>query len=147
MSQIRDSGRRDRRSSRKLKRKGKKRQSKADEFDVTEYSDEEEIVENQDDEQRNLLEVLGNLFNNEKLSDVHFVVGPKKKRIPAHRVLLSARSEVFDRMLNGNMKESNIELDIDIPDMDSSAFLPMLKFVYTGKSDLTPETGIFYFFC
>ena len=134
MSTYSTSQNRRNRSSRKLKKKSKKKTSKADEYE--DYSEEEE------QQQRILLEVLGSLLNSESFSDVHFIVGIKeKKRIPAHRILLSARSEVFEKMLNGPMKESNVSMDIEVPDMDSSAFLTMLRFVYTGKSDLTPETG------
>ena len=138
MSTYSTSQNRRNRSSRKLKKKSKKKTSKVDEYE--DYSEEEDEEEEQ--QQRILLEVLGSLLNSESFSDVHFIVGIKeKKRIPAHRILLSARSEVFEKMLNGPMKESNVSMDIEVPDMDSSAFLTMLRFVYTGKSDLTPETG------
>jgi len=100
--------------------------------------------EEEEEEQRNiLLETFGNLFNNESLSDVHFLVGVKeKKRIPAHRLLLSARSEVFERMLYGPMMEGNTSMDIDVPDIDPPSFLAMLRFVYTAKVSLTPEIAM-----
>ena len=132
------SNRRTSRSSRKLKRK-KRRQFKPD--DNFEDIDSEE--EEEEEEQRNiLLETFAALYNSETLSDVHFLVGVKeKKRIPAHRLVLSARSEVFERMLYGPMKEGSTTLDIDVPDIDPPCFLAVLKFVYTAKVSLTPEIG------
>lgn len=133
------SGRRERRSSRKLKRKKKKQFKTEESLEETEFSEEDE----EEEEQRNiLLETFANLYNNNALSDVHFLVGAKeKKRIPAHRLVLSARSEVFERMLYGPMKEGNTTMDIDVPDIDPSSFLAMLKFLYTAKVSLTPEIG------
>jgi len=134
------SNRRTSRSSRKLKRK-KRRQFKPDDnFEDIDVSEEEE----EEEEQRNiLLETFAALYNSETLSDVHFLVGVKeKKRIPAHRLVLSARSEVFERMLYGPMKEGSTTLDIDVPDIDPPCFLAVLKFVYTAKVSLTPEIAM-----
>ena len=96
-----------------------------------------------DEQQRNvLLDTFANLFNNETLCDVHFLVGvEEKRRIPAHRLILSARSEVFERMLCGPMREGSSDMDIEIPDMDPSSFLAVLRFVYTARVSLSPDTG------
>lgn len=45
-------------------------------------------------------------------------------------------------MLNGQMIESHTTNDIEVPDIDPDAFLAMLKFAYTAKSNLTPETAM-----
>jgi len=130
-----------RRLSRKIKRKKNKHQSiqrPVDDSEISYFYEEED-----EDEEQRLLDTFANLFNNESLSDVHFVVGSKdRKRIPAHRLILSVRSEVFERMLNGPMKEGSSNIDIDVPDIEPSDFLTLLKFVYTAKIDLSPETAM-----
>ena len=131
------------RFSKRLKSRKKRRQSRTtniDELD-NDYSEEEE-----DEEKLILLETLASLFSTDKLADVYFNVGIKeKKRIPAHRIILSSRSAVFERMLNGPMIESHSNSDIEVPDMEPDAFLAMLRFVYSAKSNLTPETGLLFF--
>lgn len=56
--------------------------------------------------------------------------------------MLSARSEVFERMLYGPMKEGAAHVDIDVPDLDETCFMNLLRFVYTAKAELTPETAM-----
>lgn len=96
-----------------------------------------------EDERQTLFENIGALLFSEKLSDVHFLVGStEKERIPSHRLILSARSEVFEKMLFGRMKESKANSDIEVPDMHPSSFMAMLRFLYTAKTDLTPDNGM-----
>lgn len=80
------------------------------------------------------------LFNNEILSDVHFIVGKgsQRRRIPAHKFVLSVGSAVFDAMFNGGI--SSPTDDVELPDVESSAFLAMLKFLYTDEIQIGPET-------
>uniref|UniRef100_A0A8C1JLW2 BTB (POZ) domain containing 2a n=1 Tax=Cyprinus carpio TaxID=7962 RepID=A0A8C1JLW2_CYPCA len=67
------------------------------------------------------------LFNNEVLSDVHFLVGKGMgvQRIPAHRFALAVGSAVFDAMFNGGMATTSTE--IELPDVEPAAFLALLK--------------------
>ena len=134
--------RRERRSSRKLRRKRRKQKPEDFEEGSEVYSDEDE--EEVDERQKAaLLDTFANLYNNELLCDVHFVVGieEEKKRIPAHRLILCARSEVFERMLCGPMREGSSDMDIEVPDMDPTSFLAVLRFVYTAKASFSPDTG------
>lgn len=80
------------------------------------------------------------LFNNEVLSDVHFIVGKglQRRRIPAHKFVLSIGSAVFDAMFNGGI--ANPSEDVELPDVESSAFLSLLKFLYTDEIQIGPET-------
>ncbi|XP_014674739.1 PREDICTED: BTB/POZ domain-containing protein 1-like [Priapulus caudatus] len=91
-------------------------------------------------------ERLAFLFNNEILSDVHFMVGvplPQQQRIPAHKFVLSVGSAVFDAMFNGPMSEdTTAALEIALPDVEPAAFLALLRFLYSDEVHIGPETVI-----
>lgn len=80
------------------------------------------------------------LFNNEILSDVSFLVGrgAQKQRIPAHKLVLSCGSAVFDAMFNGTLATTSSE--IEVPDVEPVAFLAVLLFLYTDKIEIDPES-------
>lgn len=80
------------------------------------------------------------LFNNEILSDVSFIVGrgAQKQRIPAHKLVLSSGSAVFDAMFNGTLATDSSE--IEVPDVEPAAFLAVLLFLYTDEIQIDPET-------
>lgn len=80
------------------------------------------------------------LFNNEILSDVSFIVGrgAQKQRIPAHKLVLSSGSAVFDAMFNGTLATASSE--IEVPDVEPTAFLAVLLFLYTDEIQIDPET-------
>jgi len=64
------------------------------------------------------------------LSDITFTVGGTD--FPAHRVILSARSEVFRAMLKAGGVEATTG-QISIPDIDPVAFKQLLRFIYTDE--------------
>ncbi|XP_030854339.1 BTB/POZ domain-containing protein 6-B-like [Strongylocentrotus purpuratus] len=79
------------------------------------------------------------MFNNELMSDVTFLVGPKNaaQRIPAHKYVLATGSSVFFAMFYGDLAENTSE--IVTPDVEPEAFLTLLKYMYCDEIDLTPE--------
>lgn len=87
-----------------------------------------------------LKERMGFLFNSDILCDVHFLVGKEtqQQRIPAHKFVLSVGSAVFDAMFNGTLAGTSDE--IELPDVEPSAFLHLLKFLYTDEVQIGPET-------
>lgn len=87
-----------------------------------------------------VLSTIGkNLYMNEETADFYFifeVTKGKYLRIPAHKLLLIAASDVFRTMFNGTWKEKN---EVQIVDALPSAFKEFLKFFYTGRVRLTTE--------
>ena len=79
------------------------------------------------------------MFNNEILSDVHFIVGKglNTQRIPAHKFVLSVGSAVFDAMFNGGMATTSNE--VELPDVEPTAFLALLRFLYSDEVHIGPD--------
>jgi speckle-type POZ protein len=65
----------------------------------------------------------------EKYAD--FVFKVKNEKIAAHKVILAARSPVFDAMFQHDMKENKTN-EAEITDVTPAAFKALLKFIYTG---------------
>ncbi|KAL8562678.1 BTB/POZ domain-containing protein 2 [Nucella lapillus] len=85
-------------------------------------------------------ERLAFLYNTDTMADVQFLIGkdPNTQLVPAHKFVLSMSSAVFDALFNGGM--ATTESIIQIPDVEPSAFLALLKFVYTDEVQIGPET-------
>jgi speckle-type POZ protein len=73
---------------------------------------------------------LGELFDKMPSSDVNFNIGGRE--FPAHKLILAARSEVFDAMFKHQMKENSTN-QIKIEDIDPEVFQELLRFIYTGR--------------
>jgi speckle-type POZ protein len=84
------------------------------------------------------------LFNNMPLSDVHFRIG--EREFPAHKVILGARSNVFEAMFKHSSKEQSTN-QVNIEDIKPEVFQELLRFVYTGRVPLdkleTMAVGLF----
>ncbi|XP_071800936.1 BTB/POZ domain-containing protein 6-B-like [Asterias amurensis] len=79
------------------------------------------------------------MFNNDLMSDIKFLVGPKNtaQRVPAHKYILASGSSVFFAMFYSDLAENQSE--INIPDVEPQAFLTLLKYLYCDEVDLTPD--------
>jgi len=62
-------------------------------------------------------------------ADVTILVGGAK--IPAHRAILSARSDYFRRMFDTEMQEAASGV-VDVKDVDADIFRRLLRFIYGG---------------
>lgn len=91
-------------------------------------------------EKTSVQDAIAFLFNNEILSDVHFMVGKgtQRRRIPAHKFVLAVRSAVFDAMFNGGISTQSDE--VELPDVEYLAFQSLLRFLYTDEVQIGPET-------
>ncbi|XP_041372633.1 uncharacterized protein LOC121385908 [Gigantopelta aegis] len=73
---------------------------------------------------KSVIESLRYSLEEQILCDVTFIVGENRKRIQAHRFILSLRSCVFMAMLTGPLAEQD---EIEIPDIDSDTFEQVLQ--------------------
>ncbi|GES97640.1 BTB/POZ protein [Rhizophagus clarus] len=83
------------------------------------------------------------LINNPKYSDIEIICEDEEK-LYASRVILAARSEVFDGLLYNGMKES-YESQITLPTINSSGMKIILEYAYIGsieKESLTKDNII-----
>jgi len=77
-----------------------------------------------------LFTALDNLFTSEKGADVTFELPDGE--VQAHKNIISARVDVFDKMFSTNMQES-LTNKVKIVDSDVASFKAFLRFLYTGK--------------
>lgn len=82
------------------------------------------------------------MFNNDLMSDILFIVGQKgssysQQRIPAHKYVLATGSSVFYAMFFGGLAEEKTE--IEIPDVEPSAFLTLLRYLYSDDISLKAD--------
>jgi len=80
-----------------------------------------------------LSENLSSLYLNENYSDLTLIID--NNRLPAHKVLLAARSEYFRALLYGGMKESH-QKEVELKVSSVSAFKYLLKYLYCGHIQL-----------
>ena len=81
------------------------------------------------------------IFNNDLFSDVKFVVGKKgsesrrgkrrKLMIPAHKLVLSIGSPVFEAMFYGKLAETSDY--IELPDCDYDSLLELFRYMYSDE--------------
>jgi len=71
---------------------------------------------------------MARLCMNERYADVEFIV--EEQRLPAHRVVLAARSEYFRALLYGGMAETTQrQIPLEVP---LDPFKVLLRYIYSG---------------
>lgn len=78
-------------------------------------------------------------YLSEKYAEFHFIFNStdgKCDRIPVHKVFLSAKSNVFEKMFTGSWSD---KWEVEIVDVTASAFREFLQFIYLSKVKLTME--------
>ncbi|XP_018319762.1 BTB/POZ domain-containing protein 6 isoform X3 [Agrilus planipennis] len=80
------------------------------------------------------------MFNNELMADVKFIVGSPGsiQTIPAHKYVLATGSSVFYAMFYGGLAECKEK--IEVPDVEPTAFLTLLKYLYCDEIQLEADT-------
>ncbi|KAK7103537.1 BTB/POZ domain-containing protein 9-like isoform X2 [Littorina saxatilis] len=83
-----------------------------------------------------LSENFGELVDSDEYADITLVV--ENTHFKGHKIILAARSEYFRALLYGGMKESLPgTTEINLPDTPALAFAALLKYMYTGRMNLT----------
>ena len=78
-----------------------------------------------------LSNLLDNTGKSDNFSDVIFIVSGQE--IPAHRCILSARSDYFRAMFNNSMRESHTSQPIQINSVECGVFRAVMQYIYCGK--------------
>ena len=97
------------------------------------------------------------IFNNDLFSDVKFVIGKndsesgensqgkrRKQVIPAHKLVLSIGSPVFEAMFYGKLAETSDS--IELPDCDYDSLLEFFRYMYSDEVNLKGSNvlGVLY---
>jgi kelch-like protein 1/4/5 len=65
-----------------------------------------------------------------QLCDVVLIAG--NKRLPAHRLVLSAASDYFAAMFMNNVREASMA-EVELKDVDPEALDALVHYMYTGR--------------
>lgn len=84
--------------------------------------------------QRLLVQHLIACLNDEKTCDVTLIAGDGYK-ISAHKVILAARSRVFERMFYGYFCESVQRGEVTIPNCSGSGLKTLVRYIYSDYDD------------
>ncbi|KAJ6632845.1 Kelch-like protein diablo [Pseudolycoriella hygida] len=87
-----------------------------------------------------LLNNLNKQRDDSKLCDVEFVIGSHKKKITAHRCIMSAASPYFTAMFASNFNEAK-QREVIIQDVNADDFELLIEFCYTATIHITNENA------
>ncbi|XP_055326193.1 BTB/POZ domain-containing protein 6-A-like [Sitodiplosis mosellana] len=76
------------------------------------------------------MDSVKSLYLDDSTADVNFVFESEDVRVPAHKAMLAAASDVFTKMFYGDLPE---EGDVKIVDTTAKAFKVFLQFFYLSK--------------
>ena len=81
--------------------------------------------------ERSLCDDFEKMIGAKEYSDVLFLIGSDEEPVYAHKIILSYRVEYFEKMFNGEAKESNVE-QVTFPHVDIKHFMKILRYIYTN---------------
>lgn len=84
-----------------------------------------------------MMKKMEDYVNKRSLCDVILVAG--QRRLPAHRLVLSAASDYFAAMFTNDVREATME-EIKMKDVDPDALAAIVNFAYTGSIELREDT-------
>ncbi|KAF6036692.1 BTBD19 [Bugula neritina] len=84
------------------------------------------------------------MINSKDMSDIKFLIGPNRKAIYGHRILLSARCDVFRAMFLDQASQQNADKEVPfvLSDITPDIFLAVLEFIYTNCVTLNSKNAI-----
>ncbi|XP_024877101.1 kelch-like protein 5 isoform X2 [Temnothorax curvispinosus] len=85
----------------------------------------------------NSLQIMESYLHKQQLTDVTLIAG--NKRVPAHRLVLSAGSEYFATMFTSSLRES-AQNEIELMDVDGDALWALVLYCYTGCIELQEDS-------
>ncbi|XP_071650413.1 kelch-like protein 5 [Temnothorax longispinosus] len=85
----------------------------------------------------NSLQIMESYLHKQQLTDVTLIAG--NKRVPAHRLVLSAGSEYFATMFTSSLRES-AQNEIELMDVDGDALWALVLYCYTGCIELHEDS-------
>ena len=89
-----------------------------------------------------VLKDFENMINNQNFADVKLIIG--KESLYAHKIILSSRSEVFNKIFeNDNTLQGKKLMDeIEIIEVKYDVMVELIGFLYTGKTIEIDETMV-----
>ena len=83
-----------------------------------------------------MIRKMENYYDKKELCDVVLVAG--RRRISAHRMVLSAASDYFAAMFTSDVREAT-EKEVTLKQIDPEALAALVDYAYTGKSKSLPS--------
>ncbi|XP_037938704.1 kelch-like protein 5 isoform X2 [Teleopsis dalmanni] len=78
-------------------------------------------------------------LENQQLCDVVLIAGVDGKRVPAHRIVLSASSAYFSAMFTGSLRETK-ENEVTLGEVQGEALQILVQYCYTGVIELREDS-------
>ncbi|XVF82104.1 hypothetical protein PTKIN_Ptkin16aG0017700 [Pterospermum kingtungense] len=89
-----------------------------------------------EDKRISFLSGLFGAFKEDILTDTQLKPGDDGPCIPAHRVLLATRSEIFKNILDSDSFKATPSHTITVPELNSEELESLLEFLYSGSLPL-----------
>ncbi|XP_067639390.1 kelch-like protein 5 [Eurosta solidaginis] len=91
------------------------------------------------DHAESVLKRLQMYLDSHQLCDVVLIAGIDGRRIPAHRIVLSASSAYFAAMFTGSLRETK-EQEVTLGEVHGDALQILIQYCYTGYIELREDT-------